>query len=416
MAPAGTGLVPLLLAGLASRLALLIWAGWQDTHMAVKYTDIDYFVITDAAQAVLAGGSPYDRATFRYSPLLAWMALPNHLLHPSAAKVCFCAADLGAAWLMACLLERRRAPVAWVKAGLAVWLFSPFTAVISTRGSGEALVTCMLLGMLCLLDAGRPLLAGLCYGLAVHWRLYPIIYALPLLRNLAMRRGARLLSIPGIVFGAAAAAAFLTLGGLGYHLYGHSFLQETYLYHLGRVDPRHNFSPFFLPTYLASGGGAGISIGGVFGAAQALLITVLGWLHAADLPYAMLLQTLAFVTFNKVARMAMIKLHAPPQVSTAQYFVWYVSLLPLVLPRLAAAHNRGQLLWAAGMCSAAIAHWLAWAYALEFLGWSVFLPVWVAGLGVLLAKSWLLACLMPVPQGQASDGFLYGKACKKKIT
>ncbi len=98
MAPAGTGLVPLLLAGLASRLALLIWAGWQDTHMAVKYTDIDYFVITDAAQAVLAGGSPYDRATFRYSPLLAWMALPNHLLHPSAAKVCFCAADLGAAW------------------------------------------------------------------------------------------------------------------------------------------------------------------------------------------------------------------------------------------------------------------------------------------------------------------------------
>lgn len=164
--------------------------------------------------------------------------------------------------LMACLLERRRAPVAWVKAGLAVWLFSPFTAVISTRGSGEALVTCMLLGMLCLLDAGRPLLAGLCYGLAVHWRLYPIIYALPLLRNLAMRRGARLLSIPGIVFGAAAAAAFLTLGGLGYHLYGHSFLQETYLYHLGRVDPRHNFSPFFLPTYLASGGGAGISIGG----------------------------------------------------------------------------------------------------------------------------------------------------------
>lgn len=98
MATVGPGLAPLLLAGLASRLVLLVWAGWQDTHMAVKYTDIDYVVITDAAGAVLSGGSPYDRATFRYTPLLAWVALPNHVLHPAAAKVLFCAADLGAAW------------------------------------------------------------------------------------------------------------------------------------------------------------------------------------------------------------------------------------------------------------------------------------------------------------------------------
>lgn len=92
---------------------------------------------------------------------------------------------------------------------------------------------------------------------------------------------------------------------------------------------------------------------------------------------------------------------------------WYRSRPLLFSPF---PHMQGQLLWAAGMCSAAIAHWLAWAYALEFLGWSVFLPVWAAGLGVLLAKSWLLACLMRVAQGQASDDFLYGKACKKKIT
>lgn len=163
---------------------------------------------------------------------------------------------------MAWLLERRRAPVPWVWAGLAVWLFSPFTVVISTRGSGEALVTCMLLGMLCLLEARRPLLAGLCYGLAVHWRLYPVIYALPLLRHLAQRQGAHLVSAGGAVFGAGSAAAFLALGGVGYRLYGRPFLQETYLYHLGRVDPRHNFSPFFLPAYLASGGDLRPSLGG----------------------------------------------------------------------------------------------------------------------------------------------------------
>ena len=39
--------------------------------------------------------------------------------------------------------------------GVALWLFSPFTVAISTRGSGEALVTCMLLGMLLALDTGR---------------------------------------------------------------------------------------------------------------------------------------------------------------------------------------------------------------------------------------------------------------------
>ena len=37
---------------------------------------------------------------------------------------------------------------------LAVWLFSPFTVAVSTRGNGEALVTCMLLAMLTLLQSG----------------------------------------------------------------------------------------------------------------------------------------------------------------------------------------------------------------------------------------------------------------------
>lgn len=39
--------------------------------------------------------------------------------------------------------------------GLAIWLFSPFTAAMSTRGSGESLVTCMLVGMLAALDSGE---------------------------------------------------------------------------------------------------------------------------------------------------------------------------------------------------------------------------------------------------------------------
>ena len=37
-----TGLWRLVAAGAVARLALLVWAAWQDATMAVKYTDIDY--------------------------------------------------------------------------------------------------------------------------------------------------------------------------------------------------------------------------------------------------------------------------------------------------------------------------------------------------------------------------------------
>lgn len=87
-----------LLAGAALRLALLIVGEWQDAHLELKYTDIDYAVITDAAAAVAAGGSPFERRTFRYTPLLAWAALPNVWLHRVCGKVLFAAADILAGW------------------------------------------------------------------------------------------------------------------------------------------------------------------------------------------------------------------------------------------------------------------------------------------------------------------------------
>lgn len=57
--------------------------------------------------------------------------------------------------------------------------------------------------------------------------------------------------------------------------------------------------------------------------------------------------------------------HALPalQVSTAQYFVWYFCLIPLVLPHLRLTSG---LCWALGCWVAAQLHWLLWGYLLEF--------------------------------------------------
>ena len=69
------------------RISLILYSEWHDAHSVVKYTDVDYRVFSDAAALVAAGASPYQRATYRYSPLLAWALTPNTLWSPAWGKV-----------------------------------------------------------------------------------------------------------------------------------------------------------------------------------------------------------------------------------------------------------------------------------------------------------------------------------------
>ncbi|GFR42470.1 hypothetical protein Agub_g3378, partial [Astrephomene gubernaculifera] len=175
-----------MLAGLV-RAGLICWAEYQDRYLSVKYTDIDYVVFTDAARFVAKGDSPYRRSTYRYSPLLAYLMLPNIWLHPAFGKVLFSAADLVAAALMSYILRRTAASPSLRTLALLAWLFNPYTATISTRGSCDVLSVLLLLSLLVCLLQGRTLAAGALYGLAVHFRIYPVIYGPAIMMFLARR-------------------------------------------------------------------------------------------------------------------------------------------------------------------------------------------------------------------------------------
>ena len=77
----------LLLVSIALRALLIAYGELQDRSSAVKYTDIDYNVFTDAARYVTQGQSPFLRSTYRYSPLLAYLLVPNMLVSHVWGKV-----------------------------------------------------------------------------------------------------------------------------------------------------------------------------------------------------------------------------------------------------------------------------------------------------------------------------------------
>lgn len=309
------------------RLVFLVYGGWQDANSAVKYTDIDYMVFTDAARYVAKGESPYARDTYRYTPLLAWMLVPTAWQLPAPwstvafafGKIIFALADVVAGWLVIQLLRRvyRMSTVKALKYVAAVWLWNPMVANISTRGSSEGLLGVFVAALLWATLTKRPILAGSILGLAVHFKIYPFIYGVSIIWWWdAQRDGAPVSSKPVDLFTRAmesvthsrvrltlsALATFAALNGIMYLQYGMPFLQHTFFHHLTRIDHRHNFSPYSTLLYLTSTGAAGYHFEALAFLPQLLLSVVALPLALAkkNLATTMLAQTFAFVTFNKV--------------------------------------------------------------------------------------------------------------------
>ncbi|CAK9779766.1 hypothetical protein CC85DRAFT_286267 [Cutaneotrichosporon oleaginosum] len=403
--------LPILAASAVIQVALVAYAAYVDAHPerfgGLRYTDVDWRVVLDGLRATfrpksyaegplgpaLALGSPYDRATFRYTPLLVLVLAPAAL-----------APALGRLVLVALTLAL---PPILLSAGAeewkvhALWTLNPVVLNITTRGSPEAL-PCFLTAALALAlrraGLGRrasasaspsargrwEAAAAVILALAASYKIYPVIYVPAIWSALARRHG--WFGAAVWRFGAIAAATALAINGALWLVWGEPFLEHTFRYHLARLDHRHNFSPYFLPIYFArtlpSDGGALLralrhplasflpQFSLVLGAGFALTPRL-------GVESAMFFQTALFVVFNKVC--------------TSQYFLWPLPLVPLLTfpsltwPRLGAA----LAAWVAGQ-----ALWLSQAYRLELLGESVWVRVWAAGLVLFAASVWGLGVLL----------------------
>jgi len=146
--------------------------------------------------------SPYHRATYRYTPILALLLAPNEFLHPSFGKYLFAACDVLAGiiihnllsnlilpWIGASRPGGAKASAATESAGsrptkwadkatilTAIHLFNPMVFAISTRGSSESVLLLFVLCTLYLSLKGRWDLAAISLGLSTHWKIYPFIY------------------------------------------------------------------------------------------------------------------------------------------------------------------------------------------------------------------------------------------------
>ncbi|KAI9479161.1 GPI mannosyltransferase 1 [Coemansia sp. RSA 989] len=375
--------------GVLLRAGMLFYGLWQDAHMNVKYTDIDYSVFTDAARSVWNGGSPYERSTYRYTPLLAWLLTPNIWLHPTFGKWLFVLCDCIVGYLIIRILRERKLSEQTAAAYSMLWLLNPQVATISTRGSAEATVCATVMAAFYAFQRKHVIWGAIWFGISVHLKIYPIIYALPMLIVLDRATFSSIpkpsLSLWGkiryeatkqrLMFFLVSGSVFVGLNIVFYIVYGREFLDETYIYHISRKDHRHNYSMWFLPIYLKFFSPASITMGLLSFLPQALVVTVLGFAFGKDLYFATFLQTFAFVAFNKVC--------------TAQYFMWYICLLPVIWPyntlRLA---PDTLLLIAVWFGSQAL--YLQQAYRLEFLGENTFNLLWAAGAIIFTANIWIL--------------------------
>ncbi|CAG2108654.1 unnamed protein product [Medioppia subpectinata] len=376
-----------LLYSLVARLLLIVLSEIQDKYLTLKYTDIDYHIFSDGARHLWLGESPFLTDTYRYTPLVAALLVPNVTLWPQFGKMLFSVLDVmtGALIYRICghHLDAKTSKLCAI-----IWLYNPLPAIISTRGSAESVVTTLvLLTILCLANS-QLVFGGLLYGFVIHFKLYPIIYIPAVYLYLTKSQKVWKAFLPNrkkLTFFAFALIGFVLPTYVSYHLYGQLYADEAWLYHLHRKDPQHNFSPYFYIYHLFKAEEQQKLFAYLAFVPQFLAVLSIAFYYCLsakhkfqDLTFAVFAQTTAFVTLNKVI--------------TSQYFLWYFCLLPLVWPYVRLSAKQWILMLIVWLLSQA--QWLLPAYLYEFEHWNCLFWVWISSCAFLVINLLLLITLI----------------------
>ena len=399
--------------------------------------------------------SPYNRETYRYTPLLACLLLPNELVHASFGKYLFAACDLVNGVLIYRLLvtsilssptralttdnakpldtrhqsgDTENKPVgngnAWAAFLAATHLLNPLVFSISTRGSSESILCTFVLLTLYYALRHRWDAAAVMLGISTHWKIYPVIYGVSCVAAIATQArptsGWGFAFIKSLVcvrtfrFALLSAGTFFFLGAFCYAMYvpllllyieahcllteesnrrrwGYPFLYEAYLYHADRLDHRHNFSPYFYLTYLTYPGQST----GPFG--DHALSPVRRYLRS---PLMSLVPQLALSLGTGVLLGR--RTQDLPFAWFVQTFTFvlfnrvctsqYFLWYTLFLPLLASRVRFSW--WNVVIWAGTQAVWLAEAYKLEFWGQDVFFSLWLRSLLYVGGHAWVLGSIM----------------------
>lgn len=403
----------LFIASVFLRLALLLYGIYQDEHSVLKYTDIDYYVFYDSLISLVhANGSPYDRDTFRYTPLLTYAMYPC-LWNIHLGKVLFITFDLLCGVCIYKILQKTKSK--YPVYGTALWLLNPMVIAISTRGNAESIMSLLMLLCIYLFINNSYTLSAFVYGLSIHFKIYPIIYSVPFscyfISKYIKKRQLKYIAY-WFLFGSASLSTMLSVTYLVYMKFGDEFLEHTYFYHMTRSDHRHNFSVWNMvlymeqiPQVIKQDLFVNNSICGFATTNKILdnksLSTIPQLFICTIVPIILFfkkattstpleklikiiaIQTMLFVHFNKVI--------------TSQYFIWYLTYLPFFVDYFIEKFTDKKYFELAKLASVWILSqgvWLLFGFMLEFQNKNVFVELFVAGCVMLIGNVYVIAKLI----------------------
>ena len=406
------------------RYIIIIITEYLYYNYGVLYTDIDYHVFSDGAKHAAKLESPYERETYRYTPLLAILMIPNIKIWYPIGKFLLSTIDVGVGYLIEKLLRAQEKQLkedrtfneilkaendeAYYNYASLFYLYNPLTIVICTRGSADCIITFLVLLSLIYLEKKKYYLSALIYGFAVHFKIYPIIYApslflyllykefiqnkngpkelepIPFFQRIYHKIKSTIIMVfsnlftkTALFFVIISSGVFFFFLALFYKLIGYKFLYEYLLYHLIRKDHRHNYSIFYYTIYLTYDNDFSKYLSLITFLPQMILILSVTIFLYKDINLCLIVLTMIFVHFNKVI--------------TAQYFIWYLSLIPLIIHRnllFGVKKLKAILLLTIWMIFEII--WNRYSHLLEYEGQNYFMSMWIVNILFFLTSCWIV--------------------------